>query len=204
MSLIEVERKRELADVEDFTRRLAEAGCHETGTSIEVDTYYSRPDVDYMVTFECLRIRQRDEFAEITYKPASTRSTHSTSGVTAKRETNVGLSGSEQVFAADELLAAIGMVRLCRVEKTRTTFRYPGRDDVTVTIDQLVGVGAFAETEVMAVDENVATAVLSQVELQLGLINCAVVNLPYRDLVLHRERATSMGRGHTSRGHALR
>lgn len=44
------------------------------------------------------------------------------------------------------------MVRLCQVEKARTTFRHPDRDDVTVVIDLIAGVGAFAETEVMAVD----------------------------------------------------
>ncbi|MEV6138898.1 CYTH domain-containing protein [Nocardia sp. NPDC051990] len=42
---------------------------HEAGHLTEVDTYYSRPDVDYMKTVERLRIRHRDGFAEITYKP---------------------------------------------------------------------------------------------------------------------------------------
>ncbi|GAA4609171.1 adenylate cyclase class 2 [Actinoplanes octamycinicus] len=189
MSLIEVERKRALTDVAALTKRMTAQGYQQTGTSVEVDTYYSRPDIDFMVTVECLRVRQRDGFAEITYKPASTSSTRSTSGVIAKRETNVVLAGQEQAIAAEELMAALGMVRLCRVEKTRTTFRHPGRDSVTVSIDRLAGVGAFAETEVMAIDKDAAATLLSQVERHLGLIDHTMVDLPYRDLVLEHERA---------------
>lgn len=66
MSQIEVERKRELADPAALKARLIAAAYHEAGTSIEVDTYYSRPDRDFMETVECLRVRQRDGFAEVT------------------------------------------------------------------------------------------------------------------------------------------
>ncbi|AEV84593.1 adenylate cyclase [Actinoplanes sp. SE50] len=191
MSLIEVERKRALTDVAALTGRLRVQGYHEAATSVEVDTYYSRPDVDFLVTVECLRVRQRDGFAEITYKPASTGRTRSASGVIAKRETNVLLSGPEQAIAADELMTALGMVRLCRVEKTRTAFRNPEHDSVTVTVDRLAGVGSFVETEVMAVDEDAAARLLGQVERRLGLVDHAVVNLPYRDLVLQQERAAT-------------
>jgi len=52
------------------------------------------------------------------------------------------------------------MVLLCRVAKTRTTFGHPERAEVTVVIDHIAGVGAFAETEVMATDPAAATALL--------------------------------------------
>ncbi|WP_457915745.1 CYTH domain-containing protein [Candidatus Minimicrobia naudis] len=55
----------------------------------EIDTYYSRPDVDFMQTVECLRIRQRDSFAEVTYKPATTAATHTENNVIIKPETNL-------------------------------------------------------------------------------------------------------------------
>lgn len=75
MSVIEVERKRELrgtcAAVE---ARLNESGYREDGSFVEVDTHYSRSS-DYVETVECLQARRRDDFAEITYKPASDAST---------------------------------------------------------------------------------------------------------------------------------
>jgi adenylate cyclase, class 2 len=101
---------------------------------------------------------------------------------------DVVLSGPDQASAANTLLDVLGMVRLCQVEKTRTTFLHPDRDDVTVVIDLITGVGAFAETEVMAADPDAAATLLDVVERQLGLADCAVVRLPYRDLVLQHEQ----------------
>jgi adenylate cyclase class 2 len=187
MSVIEVERKRELADPAELKARLAEADYQEAGTSVEVDTYYSRPDRDFLITVECLRVRQRDGFAEITYKPASTAHTHSATDIIAKPETNVILSGADQASAANTLLDVLGMVPLCRVEKTRTTFRHPDNTDITVLIDAITGIGAFVETEVMATDAADAAALLDRMEQQLGLADCPVVSLPYRDLVLQHE-----------------
>ena len=42
-----------------------------------------------MQTVECLRIRQRDSFAEVTYKPATTAVTHTENNVIIKPETNL-------------------------------------------------------------------------------------------------------------------
>ncbi|GIF09919.1 class IV adenylate cyclase [Actinoplanes siamensis] len=186
--VIEVERKRQLDDVAALQARLREAGYRPAGSSVETDTYYSRPDVDFLATVECLRVRQRDGFAEVTYKPASTTATHTAADVIAKPETNVILAGPEQAGAATALLDVLGMVRLCRVEKTRQTFRHPRHEAVTVVIDHITGVGAFAETEVMATDTDTAAILLGQVEQQLGLDGCPVVAAPYRDLVLHHHQ----------------
>ncbi|WP_198010094.1 class IV adenylate cyclase [Saccharomonospora halophila] len=153
MNLIEVERKRELTDPETLRARLTTAGYREGGTRVEVDTYYSRPDRDFLRTVECLRVRRRDGDAEITYKPASTAETHSADDIIAKRETNVSLAGPGQTSATLDLLDTLGMVRLCQVDKTRITYRDPG-DTVTVVVDTFAGLGAFAETEVLAEDSS--------------------------------------------------
>ncbi|GGL06209.1 class IV adenylate cyclase [Nocardia jinanensis] len=184
MELIEVERKRELADSEALRCRLAELGYRETSSLTEVDTYYSRPDIDYMETVECLRVRQRDGFAEVTYKPPSSTATHSDRDVIAKRETNVHLADTGQADAANALLAAIGMVELVRVEKARTIYRHPDQDETLVSIDIVTGAGAFLETEVLATDSNAAAAHLGNIEHAIGVSTYPVVRLPYRDLVM--------------------
>ena len=75
--LLEIERKRQLTgNIEELIGRLQNIGFELKSNLHEIDTYYSRPDVDFMQTFECLRIRQRDSFAEVTYKPATTAATH--------------------------------------------------------------------------------------------------------------------------------
>ncbi len=153
-------------------------------TGPEVDTYFSRPDVDYMKTVECLRIRQRDGFAEITYKPPSNAGTHSDADVIAKHETNVSLSSPDQASAANQLLAAIGMVELVRVEKARTLYQHPEHHDTIVAIDAVTHAGTFVETEVTAADTEAATIHLEQIETELGIADNMVVGLPYRDLVM--------------------
>ncbi|MBB5160052.1 class IV adenylate cyclase [Saccharopolyspora phatthalungensis] len=183
MSPIEVERKRELPDSGEALRsRLAELGYRQHGTFTEIDTYYSPRHVDYLETVECLRVRQRDGFAEITYKPASDESTHSTTDVIAKVETNVLLAGAEQAEAANRLMTCTGMVTLARVEKARTLYRHPKHDDVAVAIDTIGSLGAFVETEITAVDES-GVGLLEEIERELDLSGYPVVTLPYRDLV---------------------
>lgn len=189
MDLIEVERKRELADSEPLRQRLTELGYREISSLTEVDTYYSRPDVDYMETVECLRVRQRDGSAEITYKPPSSTATYSERGVITKREINVRLTDAGQAVAANALLEAVGMVELVRVDKARTTYRRPGHDDTTISIDILAGVGSFVETEILASDGDSAAAHLEDIEQEVGISADPIVRLPYRDLVMHAQAA---------------
>ncbi|MGQ4271771.1 class IV adenylate cyclase [Nocardiopsis changdeensis] len=187
---IEVERKRALGDdTARLSLRLIEQGWRETGVDREVDTYYSRPDVDYLETVECLRVRRRgDVFAEITYKPASTGSTHSATGVISKQETNLGLVNAGAAADAERLLEAIGMVPLARVDKERATWRHQGRAEITIAIDTIAVAGTFVEVEVISDEPEMAAQVLTQVEEDLSLSGHPVVTLPYRDIVLAAQR----------------
>lgn len=186
--MLEVERKREISTgTETVKGRLIQTGFHEADSSTEVDTYYSRPDVDYLETIECLRVRRRGGFAEITYKPASNTATHTPDGVTAKNETNVRLADANQAENADALFAAVGMVALARVDKSRTTWRHPQWEEVTVAVDTVAGAGTFVETEVMSTDHDRARRLLEDAESLLGLQRYPVVSAPYRDLVLDRQ-----------------
>jgi len=184
---IEVERKRELPDDgSTLTPRLAQLGYIASTPVTEVDTYYSRPDVDFMQTVECLRVRRRGDFAEITYKPASTPTTHAADDVVSKMETNVILREGAQAPTAERLLTSIGMRELVRVEKTRTTYRHPETAGVTVSIDTVRGAGTFIETEVNRPTAEGAAELIEHIERQLGIIERPTVSIPYRDLVLRR------------------
>ena len=73
----EIERKRQfVGDLEEFIAQLDSQGFSLASETTEIDIYYFRPDVDFMQTVECLRVRQRDDFAEITYKPPTNQRTH--------------------------------------------------------------------------------------------------------------------------------
>lgn len=184
---IEIERKRELGTarhaVEEQLQRLGYLG---SSPAIEIDTYFSRPDRDFMQTVECLRVRQSTNKTEITYKPPTDTSSHNAAGIISKTELDVPLKNTGDANAARELLKIMGMRELVTVHKTRTTYRHPEHAAITVAIDEVKHAGSFVETELI-VDEpqkDEAQGILSRLETELGIAELPVINLPYRDLVM--------------------
>ena len=181
--LLEIERKHQLTgDAKELIKQLRELGFELQSNLHEIDTYYSRPDVDFMKTVECLRIRQRDGFAEVTYKPATTE-THTTNDVIIKPETNLPIQPGDAAIAK-QLLANLGMVQLVEVNKYRRSFRSPNFPKATVAIDEVKNVGTFVEVEVLSNNETGALAMISEIETKLGLDSAEVVTRPYRDICM--------------------
>ena len=182
--LLEIERKRQLTgDAKELIKQLRELGFELQSNLREIDTYYSRPDVDFMQTVECLRIRQRDGFAEVTYKPATTISTHTKNDVIIKPETNLPIQPGGAA-TAKQLLANLGMVQLVEVNKYRRSFQSSDFPQATVAIDEIKDAGTFVEVEVLSDDETGALAMINNIEAELGLNSAEIVTRPYRDICM--------------------
>ncbi|MBF1031241.1 MAG: class IV adenylate cyclase [Candidatus Nanosynbacter sp.] len=182
--LLEIERKRQLtSDAKELIKQLRELGFELQSNLHEIDTYYSRPDVDFMQTVECLRIRQRDGFAEVTYKPATTTAAHTENDVIIKAETNLPIQPGDAAIAK-RLLANLGMVQLVEVNKYRRSFQSSDFPQATVTIDKIKDAGTFVEIEVLSDDETSSLAMISDIETKLGLDSAEVVTRPYRDICM--------------------
>ena len=185
--LLEIERKRHLtSNIEDFIKKLEKFGFELQSNLHEIDTYYSRPDVDFMQTVECLRIRQRDGFAEVTYKPATTAATHTKNNVIIKPETNLPIQPGDAA-TAKQLLANLGMVQLVEVNKYRRSFQSSDFPQATVAIDEIKNTEMFVEVEVLSDDETGALAMINDIETKLGLESTEVVTRPYRDICINRK-----------------
>lgn len=182
--LLEIERKRQLtSNIEELIKRLQDLGFELQSNLREIDTYYSRPDVDFMQTVEYLRIRQRDGFAEVTYKPATTTATHTANDVIIKPETNLPIQPGDAA-TAKQLLTNLGIVRLVEVDKYRRSFQSPDFPQATVAIDEIKDAGTFVEVEVLSDDDTSALAMISEIETKLGLESAKVVTRPYRDICM--------------------
>ena len=182
--LLEIERKRQLTgDAKELIKQLQDLGFELQSNLREIDTYYSRPDVDFMQTVECLRIRQRDGFAEVTYKPATTAATHTKNDVIIKPETNLPIQPGDAAIAK-QLLSNLGMVQLVEVNKHRRSFQSPDFPQATVAIDEIKDAGTFVEVEVLSDDETSALAIINDIETKLGLESAEVVTRPYRDICM--------------------
>ena len=182
--LLEIERKRQLTgDAKELIKQLQDLGFELQSNLREIDTYYSRSDVDFIQTVECLRIRQRDSFAEVTYKPATTAATHTENNVIIKPETNLPIQ-PEDATTAKQLLANLGMMQLVEVNKYRRSFQSSDFPQATVAIDEIKGAGTFVEVEVLSDDEASALMTISELETKLGLNSMEIVTRPYRDICM--------------------
>jgi len=182
----EIERKRQfVGDLEAFIAQLDSQGFFLAGETTEIDSYYSRPDVDFMQTVECLRVRRRDDFAEITYKPPTGQHTHTEDGIIVKPETNLPVS-PENITAAKQLLANLGMVKLVEVNKFRRIFKRDDEPGLTIAIDDISGAGIFIETEIIAEDKESALRRIEDVETRIGVQGFEIITQPYRDICMER------------------
>ena len=183
-TVLEVERKRTFTgNVDTFIATLRAHGFAQTSQLHENDTYYSRPDVDFMQTVECLRVRERDGFAEVTYKPATSHATSTNDGVIMKPETNLSIAPNSAA-TAKQLLANLGMIELVTVTKFRRTFTSAAYPNTVVAIDEIMDVGTFIETEVTLADKAVALQTFDKLERLLDIDTLPLATKPYRDMCM--------------------
>ena len=183
-TVLEVERKRTFTgNVDTFIATLRAHGFAQTSQLHENDTYYSRPDVDFMQTVECLRVRERDGFAEVTYKPATSHATSTNDGVIMKPETNLSIAPNDTA-TAKQLLVNLGMIELVTVTKFRHTFTSATYPNTVVAIDEVIDVGTFIETEVTLADKAAALRTINKLERSLGVDVFPLATKPYRDMCM--------------------
>lgn len=180
----EIERKRQfVGDLEAFIVQLNSQGFSLASETTEIDSYYSRPDVDFMQTVECLRIRQHDDFTEITYKPPTNQRTRTEDGVIVKPETNLPVN-PENTAVAKQLLANLGMVKLVEVNKFRRIFKCDDEPGLTIAIDEISGAGVFIETEIISEDKELALRRIEDIEARIGVQEFEIITRPYRDICM--------------------
>lgn len=131
---VEVKVRTSLDGVEERLRGL---GAEPVAEKTQVDTYFSAPHRDFAETDEALRVRSEDGDAYVTYKgpkrdtETKTREEH---------ETAVG-----EIETASAVFESLGFKEFGTVEKHRRVYVL---DDVTVTLDDVEGLGEFVEVEV--------------------------------------------------------
>lgn len=186
--IYEVESKHELTcSASQFAAVLIQKGFTVGKISQEIDTYYSRPDVDYMKTVECLRIRRSDGYSELTYKPPTiTGSSH----VIVKPETNVELKDADSADSLDQLFSNLDMITLAVVDKKRITYKKNHDSiNVTVSIDTIKDIGSFVEIEILSDTKQLAHDLVLKIESELGVDKMPIIEKPYRDIVMEYNNA---------------
>jgi adenylate cyclase class 2 len=166
--MLEVEVKYAGADFAALERRLREWGAKEDPPRTDADHYFNAPDRDFAVTDEALRLRRIGDRNFVTYKgPKRDAQTKTRSEI----EVPFAL-GSQPAADFARLLVQLGYRPVAVVRKARRVFHLQrGGFALEATLDDVEGVGRFAELEIQAPEEqfDAARDVLLQTADELGL-----------------------------------
>lgn len=123
-----------------------------------------------------LRVRQDDERAWVTLKSGFSQ----VGGIKVREEIEPSIL-PEEVPAWLKLFEHLGLPRGLEVAKRRA--EYELMDDVHVLIDEVEGLGTFAEVEALAEDGHAAVAKLEMAIANLGLDGLPRIEESYRELI---------------------
>ncbi len=164
----EVEQKHVVADEAHLFERLAERGVEVGPRAEQADRYFAHPCRDFAKTDEALRIRTVGDKNFVTFKGPKIDTTTKT-----RRELELPLDASDRDgLKLTELLQLLGFKQVLVVHKHRRKFQIDaaGRK-VEGALDDVDGLGAFVELELMADDSEVEEAkrVVSSLAMELRL-----------------------------------
>lgn len=166
---IEVEQKHRVDDVFALIAELQRRGIAIGEAIHQSDQYFAHPARDFAKTDEALRIRTVGDASFVTYKGPKLDATTKT-----RRELELPLAASDgDGLQFAELLSALGFTPVATVRKQRRIFHvFHQGQDVEGALDEVDGVGTFAELELTADDANLEAAkgviVSLAADLQLG------------------------------------
>ena len=182
---VEIKVKIEASQIESIRNNLFALGAVSKGKIKESDTYFTAPHRDFIQTKECLRIRKRDDYLELTYKGPTTKSMNAEKQFW-KSEINIPLLSSKK--DAEALLESLNFTKVVAVSKKREKFVL-GKQEIS--FDDVENLGWFLEIEKTitnkkerqkALDENVALL------KKLGVDEKNIITEPYRDIVLKKSK----------------
>lgn len=144
-----------VGDFADLERRLAAWGAVQTSSRDEADHYFNAPDRDFARTDEALRLRRAGAANFVTYKgPKRDAQTKTRSEI----EVPLG-SGDAVAREFTRLLEHLGYRPVAVVRKHRRTYKVE-RDGfpLEACLDEVEGLGRFAELEIAAGEEQAEAA----------------------------------------------
>lgn len=187
---LEIERKFRLTDVGQFRNRLKEMGIELRQPELQTDQYFAHPTRDFAVTDEALRVRFSNHRCAMTYKGPKLDA-HTKSRAEIELPFDLSLQTPAPIA---ELLEQLGFRSVAKVVKHRhTAIVHRQGQEISIDLDEVEGLGAFVELEVVC-DSRQAEAARSAVgQLASELELHDDIRASYLELLLHAE-STAAGR----------
>jgi adenylate cyclase class 2 len=167
-SSIEVELKYPIdcGLVKNIISEAVKLGYKHRGSQVEEDIYYQHPCRNVIETDEAIRVRRvNGKIESLTYKGPRL-----SSEAKARLEIIVKPVGS----LIEEFLLAVGFSPAIRVVKSRT---YLVKDNILVTVDNVVDLGCFVEIEVPLDEKDKIRRIADELGLQSSPLTKSYVEL---------------------------
>ncbi|MBL8824489.1 MAG: class IV adenylate cyclase [Planctomycetia bacterium] len=154
-----------VVDPAETKMQLKQLGFHADRTEHEVDRYYNAPDRDFVQTDEALRIRQIGENGYLTYKGPKRGSQGK-----VRKEHEVELT-TGSAARMHQILLDLRYIPSIEVRKNRTRYFHTVQKDVTISWDEVEGLGTFIELELLVPESDKAEALtcIQSLAQSLGL-----------------------------------
>ncbi|NMA10595.1 MAG: class IV adenylate cyclase [Methanomicrobiales archaeon] len=176
--MLEIEAKFAVRDLESVRTGLGRQGVRMGRRQQERDVYYNAPHRDFGETDEALRVRYDDTGVTVTYKGPKIR----VGSAKAREEFNLAVADGETL---EGILSRLGFRRAAMVLKVREFYEM---GDVTVTLDDVEGLGTFAEIEILT-DENKEDAAdrIGAIAKELG-VDGPPIYTSYLEMLLSKQQ----------------
>ncbi|MBU0685481.1 MAG: class IV adenylate cyclase [Candidatus Thermoplasmatota archaeon] len=157
--MIEVELKFRSPGNEKIEKALVKLGAKQISNGPIEDFYFAHPSRDFGKTDEALRLRKREDGAELTYKGPRMHA----DGAKAREEITLK---TDNPLTMQRIVERLGFKESYVLRKTRTSYLL---DKLRVDIDDVEGLGEFVELEVLTESPERSKQLLELARAELGL-----------------------------------
>lgn len=182
MKEIELKAQYDSSKRPELEQYLKEQGFQEVCCFTQQDEYFNHPERDFRTTDEALRLRreQHDDAVHccLAYKGPNT------SGIgQSRRELETRVEDEQKMR---QILQALGFQSVAEVKKRRKEYK---KEDLTVCLDELDGLGSYVEIEVVLPETETGSESATENRLreflsELSFIRPAIEPLTYLELVM--------------------
>lgn len=183
MKEIELKAQYDSSKRPELERYLTEEGFREVRRFTQQDEYFNHPERDFRITDEALRIRREQHAGKAAYCSLTYKGPNTSHIGQSRRELETRVKDEQKMR---QILQALGFHSVAEVKKRRKEYK---KEDLTVCLDELTGLGSFLEIEVVLPETETGSDSDTENRLreflsELSFIRPAIEPLTYLELVM--------------------
>lgn len=183
MKEIELKAQYDSSKRLDLEQYLKEQGFQDVCSFTQQDEYFNHPERDFRITDEALRIRREQHAGKAAYCSLTYKGPNTSHIGQSRRELETRVKDEQKMR---QILQALGFHSVAEVKKRRKEYK---KEDLTVCLDELDGLGSYVEIEVVLPETETGSDSDTENRLreflsELSFIRPVVEPLTYLELVM--------------------